>query len=110
MGSHYDCENQHNLGQFNLLNVQQCTEAPSNIQHANVKAHGMLDKRLSELKLINVLLTPERKERFVSKAPLNIDVLIELYGNMTQWYSLLPLIPSSAKTLSSILMVQITKY
>ena len=38
MVSHYDCEKQHNLRQFNLLNVKQCTEAPSNIQHANIQA------------------------------------------------------------------------
>ena len=38
MVSHYDCAKQHNLRQFNLLNVKQCTEAPSNIQHANIQA------------------------------------------------------------------------
>ena len=38
MVSHYDCAKQHYLGQFNLLNVKQCTEAPSDIQHASVKA------------------------------------------------------------------------
>ena len=38
MVSRYDCEKQHNLRQFNLLNVNQCTEAPSNIKHANVQA------------------------------------------------------------------------
>ena len=37
MVSHYDCEKQHNLRQFYLLNVEQCTEAPSNIQHANIQ-------------------------------------------------------------------------
>ena len=31
MVSHYDCAKQHNLRQFNLLNVKQCTEAPSDI-------------------------------------------------------------------------------
>ena len=36
MVSHYDCEKQHNLRQFNLLNVKPCTEALSNIQHAKV--------------------------------------------------------------------------
>ena len=36
--SHYDCAKQHNLRQFNLLNVKQCTEAPSDISHASVKA------------------------------------------------------------------------
>ena len=38
MVSHYDCEKQHYLRQFNLLNVKQCTEALSNIQHANIQA------------------------------------------------------------------------
>ena len=35
MISHYDCEKQHNLHHFNLPNVKQCTEASSNIHHAN---------------------------------------------------------------------------
>ena len=38
MVSHYDWAKQHNLRQFNLLNVKQCTEAPSDIKHASVKA------------------------------------------------------------------------
>ena len=38
MVSHYDCEKQHNLRQFNLLNVKPCTEAPSNIQRAKIIA------------------------------------------------------------------------
>ena len=38
MVSNYDCAKQHNLRQFNLLNVKQCTEGPSDIKHASVKA------------------------------------------------------------------------
>ena len=38
MVSHYDCEKNHNLKQFILLNVKPCTEAPSNIQHTKVQA------------------------------------------------------------------------
>ena len=38
MVSDYDCAKQHNLRHFNLLNVKQCTEAPSDNKHANVKA------------------------------------------------------------------------
>ena len=38
MVSHYDCAKQHNLRQFNLLKVKQCTEAPSDIKNASVKA------------------------------------------------------------------------
>ena len=36
--SYYDCEKQHSLRQFNLLNVKQCREAPSKSQHATVQA------------------------------------------------------------------------
>ena len=36
MVSHYDCAKQHNLRQFNLLNVKECTEAPSDIKDASV--------------------------------------------------------------------------
>ena len=53
MVSHYDCEKQHNLRQFNLLNVEQCTEAPSNIQHANIQARvfvGAKAKRIRAFK------------------------------------------------------------
>ena len=38
MVSHYDCAKQHNLRQFNLLKVKQCTEAPCDVKHASVKA------------------------------------------------------------------------
>ena len=38
MVSHYDYAKQHNLRQFYLLNVKQCTEALSDIKHASVKA------------------------------------------------------------------------
>ena len=38
MVPHCDFEKQHNLRKFNLLNVKQCTEAPSNIQDASDKA------------------------------------------------------------------------
>ena len=38
MVSHYDCEKQHNLRQFYLPKIKRGTEAPSNIQHANIQA------------------------------------------------------------------------
>ena len=42
-----------------------------------LKPESMLEQSLYELKHTNVLLAPKRKERFVSKVPLNIDVWIE---------------------------------
>ena len=51
--SHYDCEKQHILRQFNLLNVKQYTEAPSNIQHASVKARVIVRAKAKHIKANN---------------------------------------------------------
>ena len=50
MVSHCDCEKQHNLRQFNLINAKQCTEAPSNIQHASVKARDYVRAKAKRIK------------------------------------------------------------
>ena len=50
MVSHYDCEKQHNLRQFNFLNVKPCTEAPSNIQHAKVRARVYVRAKAKRVK------------------------------------------------------------
>ena len=50
MVSHYDCAKQHNLRQFNLLNVKQCTEAPSDIKHASVKARVYVRAKTKRIK------------------------------------------------------------
>ena len=69
MVSHYDCAKQHNLRQFNLLNVKQCTEAPSDIKHASVKARVYVRAKLNASKLSNALLMQKRKGKYVSKVP-----------------------------------------
>ena len=50
MVSQYDCAKQHNLRQFNLLNVKQCTEAPSDIKHASVKARVYVRAKAKRIK------------------------------------------------------------
>ena len=50
MVSHYDCEKQHNLRQFNLLNVKQCPEAPSNFQNASVQARVYVRAKAKRIK------------------------------------------------------------
>ena len=47
MVSHSDCENQHNLRQFNL---KPCTEASSNIQHAKVRARVVVPAKTKRVK------------------------------------------------------------
>ena len=80
MVSHYDCAKQHNLRQFNLLNVKQCTEALSDIKHASVKARVYVRTKTKLINVLNVSLMPKRKGRFASKVQLKIVVLIEPYG------------------------------
>ena len=50
MVSHYDCAKQHNLRQFNLLTVKKCTEAPSDIKHASVKARVYVRAKAKRIK------------------------------------------------------------
>ena len=66
MVSHYDCEKQHNLCQFNLLNVKQCTEAPSNIQHANIQARVYVRAKTKRIRAFKceVYAKKERKVCF----------------------------------------------
>ena len=50
MVSHYDCAKQHNLRQFNLPNVKQCTETSSDIKHASVKARVYVRAKAKRIK------------------------------------------------------------
>ena len=50
MVSHYACAKQHNSRQFNLLSVKQCTEAPSDIKHARVKARVNVRAKAKRIK------------------------------------------------------------
>ena len=50
MVSHNACEKQHNWRQLNLLNVKQCTEAPSNIKHASVKVRVYVRPKAKRIK------------------------------------------------------------
>ena len=92
MVSHYDCAKQHNLRQFNLLNVKQCTEAPSDIKHASVKAVYMSAQKLNVSKLSNVLLMQRKKGKNAFKDLSNTVVLIEPYGIIIHYHFLLLLI------------------
>ena len=89
---HYDCAKQYTLRQFNLLNVKQCTEAPSNIQHSSVKVRVYVRAKAKRIKGYKCVAYAKKNENFLFKAPSNIDVLIELYGTITLCPFLLPLI------------------
>ena len=90
--SHYDCAKQHNLRQFNLLNVKQCTEAPSDIKHASVEARIYVRAKAKRITAFKCVAYAKQERRFASKVPSNIVVLTELYGTTILFHFLLLLI------------------
>ena len=63
MVSHYDCAKQHNLRQFNLLNVKQCTEAPSDIKHASVKARVYVRAKAKRIKTFKCVAYAKKERK-----------------------------------------------
>ena len=63
MVSHYDCAKQHNLRQFNLLNVKQCTEAPSDIKHASVKARVYVRAKAKRIKAFKCVACAKKERK-----------------------------------------------
>ena len=64
MVSHYNCAKQHNLRQFNLLNVKQCTEAPSDIKHASVKARVYARAKAKRIKAFKCVAYAKKEYAF----------------------------------------------
>ena len=95
----YDCAKQHNLRQLNLLKVKQCTEAPSDIQHASVKARVYVrakTERIKALKCVAYAKKEKKKVKIVFKDQLNVVVLIEPYGITIHYHFLLHSMSQSA--------------
>ena len=63
MVSHYNCAKQHNLRQFNLPNVKQCTEAPSDIKHASVKARVYVRAKAQHIKAFNCVAYAKKERK-----------------------------------------------
>ena len=63
MVSHYDCAKQHNLRQFNLLSVKQCTEAPSDNKHASVKARVYVRAKAKRIKAFKCVAYAKKERK-----------------------------------------------
>ena len=63
MVSHYDFAKQHNLRQFNLLNVKQCTEVLSYIKHASVKAGVYVRAKAKRIKAFNCVAYAKKERK-----------------------------------------------
>ena len=63
MVSHYDCTKQQNLRQFDLLNVKQCTEAPSDIKHASVKARVYVRAKAKRIKAFKCVAYAKKERK-----------------------------------------------
>ena len=60
---HYDCAKQHNLRQFNLLNVKQCTEPSSDINHASVKARVYVRAKAKRINAFKCVAYAKKKRK-----------------------------------------------
>ena len=63
MVSHYDCTKQHNLRQFNLLIVKQCTEVPFDIKHASVKARVYVRAKTKRIKAFKCVAYAKKERK-----------------------------------------------
>ena len=63
MVSHYDCAKQHILRQFNILNVKQCSEAPSDIKHANIKARVYVRAKAKRIKAFKCVAYAKKERK-----------------------------------------------
>ena len=70
MVSHYDCAKQHNLRQFNLLNVKQCTEAPSDNKHASVKARVYVRAKAKRIKAFKCVAYAKKERKICFQGSL----------------------------------------
>ena len=58
----YDSEKHFYFRQFSLINVKQCTEAPSNIHHANVKARVYVRAKAKRIKAYKSVAHAKKEE------------------------------------------------
>ena len=104
MVSHFDCTKQHNLRQIILLNVKRCTEAPSDIKHASVKARVYVRTKAKRIKAFKCVAYAKKERKFCFQGPVkyrrvdrnvrNHNTLPLPHGNVprqlttttTQWY------------------------
>ena len=63
MVSHYDFAKQQHLRQFNLLNVEQCTEAPSDIKLASVKARVFVRAKAKRIKAFKCVAYAKKERK-----------------------------------------------
>ena len=59
-------------------------EAPSQEQHANVNTQNFVGAKTERVRTFKCEANAKKNKRFVLKALLNIDVLIEFFGTITQ--------------------------
>ena len=70
----HDCAKQHNLRQFNLLNVKQCTEAPSDIKHASGKAFVYVRANAKRIKAFKCVAYAKKERKITIIVLLTINL------------------------------------
>ena len=89
MVSHYDCAKQHNLRQFIILNVKQCTEASSDIKHTSVKARVYLRAKAKRIEAFKCVAYAKKERRICFHGSVKYRRSIEPYGTTIHYHVLL---------------------
>ena len=94
MVSHYDCEKQRYLRQYNFSNVKQCTEAPSNIQHASVKARVYVRAKAKRIKTYKCVAYAKKERKICFQSSVKnrrVDITVWNHNTMPLPVTLDPL-------------------
>ena len=99
MVSHYDCAKQHNLRQFNLLNVKQCTEAPSDIKPASVKARVYVRAKTKRIKAFKCVAYAKKERKIVFQGSVKYRCVDRTVWNQKTLSLLVTLDPLECKNI-----------
>ena len=99
MVSQYDCAKQHNLRQFDLFNVKQCTEAPSDITHASVKARVYVRAKAKRIKAFKCVAYAKKERKICFQGSVKYHRVDRAVWNHNTLPHLVTLDPSECKNI-----------
>ena len=106
MVSHYDCEKQQNLRQFNLLNVKQCTAAPLNIQHVSVNARVNVRAKTKRIKAYKCVAYAKKDRKICFQSSVKYRLVDKTVWNHNTMPLPVTLDPLECENLKDTLTVQ----
>ena len=67
LASHYDCSKQYNLRQFSLTRVQECNQAPSEIEHSRVLVSVYIKAKAKRIKAFRCVARVQKSRAYCAQ-------------------------------------------